>query len=65
DAQTGSHPVQSLTASAASARFCYPACGLPGSGWPLHRLRTACAQSHFRALTTITAFLLIPVVAMG
>ena len=37
-------------ASAASARFCYPACGLPGSGWPLHRLRTACAQSHFGVL---------------
>ena len=38
-------------ASAASARFCYPACGLPGSGWPLHRLRTACAQSLFSGLT--------------
>ena len=37
-------------ASTASARFCYPACGPPGSGWPLHRLRTACAQSHFGVL---------------
>ena len=34
----------------ASARLGYLARGLPSSGWPLHRLRTACAQSHFGVL---------------